>query len=176
MGIFRHSSAPESTDTIPASTTLSARPHFPRRTSIAAASVLTCAGVFYVAVNAGPAPSASVRSAKPASHSSLQLSVDQQTAASATPTTDTSTSQSQTSTSINASTSGDNTANASVTVNGQPIDIPPSGKVSKTIVDSNGVTSLQVNSSSEGSSFNSTFTSLNVNVNSTATSFNDNSP
>jgi hypothetical protein len=176
MGLFRHPFTSAPTDSIPASTTLSARPRLLRRTSIATASVLTCAGVFYVAVNAGPAPSTSVRSAKPAAHSSLQLQVDQQsTAASASPAPDTA-SQTRTTASVNATTSGDNAASASVTVNGQPIDIPASGNVSKTIVDNNGVTSLEVNSSSEGSSFNSTFTSLNVNVNSSTTSFDDNSP
>ena len=176
MGIFRHSSTTAPTDTIPARTTLSARTRISRRATLTTASVITCAGVFCVAaVNAGPGPSATTHVTQSASRGLVQLNVDEQSNASTPSKADTSSEQAQTTTTVNTSATGDNVL-ASVTINGQPVAVPQNGSVNKTIVDGNDVTSLEVNSSSEGSSFNSTFTSLNVNVNSSTTSFDDGSP
>jgi hypothetical protein len=175
MGFFRHSSTTAPTDTIPASTTLSARPRLSRGASIATASVITCAGVFYVSAQAAPKTSSPLQSGKPASASSVQLSVNQGN--DATELGADAAAQAETSVSATHSfSSNGGGANASVIVNGQAVAVPSSGNVSKTIVDDGGVTSLEITSNSEGSSSNSTFTSLNVNVNSSTNSFNDNSP
>ncbi|MEO6760830.1 MAG: hypothetical protein ABI220_00425 [Candidatus Saccharimonadales bacterium] len=76
-------------------------------------------------------------------------------------------------TSTNLTTSAEPGANNSVQtsleVNGQPVDIPSNGSVHRTIQNSDGVTTLDISSSSSGqSSGNSSSSSLNVDISSSS--------
>jgi hypothetical protein len=78
--------------------------------------------------------------------------------------------QTQTSVSASSPSSGSDTK-TSVTVNGQPVDVPENGSVNKTITNDNGTTNINVstNSDSSGNSYSSSFSSSSTSTTLNAT-------
>lgn len=183
MGFFRHSSNSRTTDTIPASTTLSARPRFTGRRTVFIVSALACAGVFYmvsVSARSNPTPSSAAASDHNPTHSSaVQFNIDHQSSATAQdPASDTTRASTHITTTLTTSndSAGATQPSTSLTVNGQPVEVPSNGSTSKTITDENGQTSVQVNTSSDGNASNSNVTSLQVNVSASNDTSSDSSP
>lgn len=172
MGFFRHSSNSLPTDSIPASTTLSARTplrHFPR---ITLASIIAGTGFFmYAAVQATPPVEESTHATKPATQNSLNYKLD----ATSTPVAPTP-SETTLDTNVSVVNNAGETPRTSVTVNGQAVTIPQNGSITQTTNDGDSQTTLEINSVSQGSASNNTVTSLNVNVSSSSNSVEDNSP
>lgn len=66
------------------------------------------------------------------------------------------------------SSDGHNSASMQVTVNGENIPVPQNGSVQRTIETPSGTTNLNVSTSTDGSSINSSLTSTNMNVSSSS--------
>jgi hypothetical protein len=78
----------------------------------------------------------------------------------------TSTSSQSVTTHVSSTTDGNGQTSTSVTVNGQPVRLPASGELHKTMSDGNGTTRLDISNDAAGSSSS---TSVNVQVNGSST-------
>lgn len=84
-------------------------------------------------------------------------------------TASTDSSSADTSEPANADSSANNSSHTSLSVNGQPIEIPENGSVSQTVVTDNGTATVNAQSSktsttSQGGASNTTSSSVNINV------------